>query len=161
MDYDLQKTSRTCSATGREIPAGDEFYSVLIREGAVLKRLDYAVDAWPGPPNEAIGWWKSTMPDRDPKKPKPAPSEVLLELFRDLENSPERLDLRYVLSLLLIRRRLLRMEETEHDDAGREVMVLYCPRDEQTYRVTNVAPNEARAQEIQEYLGQLLFSSAG
>jgi hypothetical protein len=162
MDYDIDKTTRTCAATGREIPAGETFYSVLVREGADVKRLDYAADAWTAPPENAIGWWKSTMAERDAtKKQKLAPSEVLLELFRELEDSVERRDLRYVLTLLLIRRRLMRLEETVKEDDGSETLVLYCARDEQSYRVAVVVPDEARASEIQAYLTQLLFQPAG
>lgn len=161
MDYDLQKTARICTATGREIAAGEPFYTALMREGTELRRLDYAAEAWSGPPENAIGWWKSTMGDREAKKPKLAPSEVLLELFRELGESSDRSDLRYVLTLLLIRRRLLRLEETVQEPDGSETSVLFCPRDEQTYRVTTVVPNEARRREIQEYLSQLLYAPAG
>lgn len=37
-------------------------------------------------------------------------------------------------------------------------MVLYCGRDEQTYRVPTTKPDEARAEEIQQYLSQLLYT---
>ena len=159
MDFDVQKPTRTCAATGAEIAAGRTFYSALVREGAEVRRLDYTAEAWTGPPADAVGWWKSVMPERDgAAKRKLAPSEVLLELFRELIDAPDRHDLRYVLTLLLIRRRLLRLEDTTTDDAGKETMVLYCGRDEQTYRVPTTKPDEARAEEIQQYLSQLLYT---
>jgi len=161
MEYDVQKTTRLCATTGREIGIGETFYTVLVREGTELRRLDYAADAWSGPPDESIGWWKSTMGDKEAKKPKLAPSEVLLELFRELGDAADRRDLRYVLTLLLIRRRLLRLEETVHEPGGDETMVLYCPRDEQTYRTATVVPDDKRRQEIQDYLSQLLYAPAG
>jgi len=161
MDYELQKTTRVCAATGREIAGGEVFYTVLVRDGAELRRSDYAAEAWGGPPTEAVGWWKSTMPDKDVKKPKLAPSEVLLELFRELQDEPERADLRFVLTLLLIRRRLLRLEETVREADGSETMVLYCPRDEETYRAAATTPDERRRNEIQDYLAQLLYAPAG
>lgn len=157
MDYEVQKTARTCSVSGREIAPGETFYSVLVRDGAAVKRVDFAADAWTEPPPDAIGWWKSTMVGRDAKKAKLAPSEVLLELFRELQESVERRELRYVLTLLLIRRRLLRLEETVEEDDGGETLVLYCARDEQTYRVPVVVPDKTRADEIQTYLAQLLY----
>ena len=63
MDYEVQRCTRHCCATGRELAPGEEFYSVLIAEGAELVRLDYAVEAWEGPPEGAVGWWKSQMPN--------------------------------------------------------------------------------------------------
>ena len=47
---------------------GETYYSVLVAEGAELKRYDYAADAWQGPPAEAVGWWKSQIPDRTPAR---------------------------------------------------------------------------------------------
>ncbi len=161
MDFEVDKSTRTCAATGREIGAGETYHSVLVRDGAEVKRLDYSQEAWKGPPSEAIGSWTSVMPAKDAtNKRKLAPSEVLLQLFHELSDAPDREDLRYVLTLLLIRRRLMRLEETVVEE-GAETLLLYCPRDEQTYRVRVVAPGEARVQEIQDYLGGLLFAPAG
>lgn len=158
MDYELQKSSRVCSVAGNEIPAGETFYTALVREGADVRRVDYAAESWTGPPPNTVGWWKSTMPERDATgKKKMAPSEVLLGLFHELSDAPDRRDLRYVLTLLLIRRRLLRLEETT-TEAGCETMTLYCPRDEQTYRVSAVVPSDERVAEIQRFLSQLLYT---
>jgi hypothetical protein len=82
----------------------------------------------------------------------------MLELLEQWESDPEKLESRYVLSLLLVRRRVLRLEETEHNETGQEVAVLYCPRRESTYRVITAVPDDRRAAQIQEELGRLLFA---
>lgn len=161
MDFEVGKSTRVCAVSGREIRAGETFHSVLLRDGADVKRLDYAHDAWTGAPPEALAVWTSVMPQREGShKPKLAPSEVLLRLFGELGGDPSQHDLRYVLTLMLIRRRLLRLEETKSAD-GSETMVLFCPRDEQTYEVAVTTPAEPRVQEIQDYLTSLLFAPAG
>jgi hypothetical protein len=66
-----------------------------------------------------------------------------------------------VLTLLLIRRRLLRLEDTVKEPDGSETMVLYCSRDEQTYRTVTMVPDATRQYEIQDYLAQLLYAPAG
>ena len=65
-------------------------------------------------------------------------------------------DMRYVLALLLVRRRVMRLEENEQDEQGRPVVVLYCPRREATYKVPAVVPEQSRVDEIQEELAKLL-----
>jgi hypothetical protein len=50
------------------------------------------------------------------------------------------------------------LEESDHDDQGREVLVLFCPRREVEYRVPVAMPDEARAKEIQDELARLLFA---
>lgn len=158
MEYEVQRCTRRCAATDRELVEGEEFYSTLIEDQGELRRLDYSVESWTGPPTEAIGWWKARMPERNAAKARLAPNEVLLELFGRLADDPTREDLRFVLALLLVRRRVLRQEDTERDELAREVLVLYCGRDESTHRVASAAPNDERIEQIQAELGRLLFA---
>lgn len=160
MDYEIQRCTRRCAATDREFAPGEEFFSVLIAEGAELRRLDYCAEAWEGPPENATGWWRSRMPSVSEKRMHWAPNDVMLQFFEELENQPERGDMRFVLALLLVRRRVLREEDRARDESGREVTVLLCPRNDKTYTVPTVLPNSQRVEEIQEELAQLLFAKA-
>ena len=135
MDYEIRRCSRHCAKTGRDLAPGEEFYSVLFAEGAEVVRADYSVEAWEGPPEGAVGWWKSQIPNPQATRVRLAPNEVLLQLFDQLEGQPDKQDMRYVLSLLLVRRRVMRTEESEVDSEGRPMLVLYCPRREATYKV--------------------------
>lgn len=165
MDYEIQRCTRSCAASGRPLDEGEEFYSVLVAEEAecgatTVRRYDYAIETWRGAPEGALGWWKSRIPSREAKKAHLAPGEVLLQLFNEFEGVAEKQDMRYVLSLLLVRRRVLRLEETEQDETGREILVLYSPRDEAMHRVTAVVPGEERTKTIQHELDRLLFAGA-
>ena len=160
MDYETQRCSRHCAVTGRTLEPGEAFYSALLVEGGQVLRRDFAVDQWQGPPEKAIGWWKSQVPLRDAPKMQLAPNDVMLELLEQLEHAPDKEDLRYVLSLLLIRRRVLRLEETVRDEQGRETAVLACPRRDKSYRVFTASPDDARAAELQAELSGLLFAKA-
>ena len=68
--------------------------------------------------------------------------------------------MRYVLALLLVRRRVMRLDETEQDEQGREMLVLYCPRRDATYRTPVVIPDESGVNQIQDELARLLVASA-
>ena len=160
IDYEVQRCTRHCAVTGRELQPGETFYSTLSAAGAQVVRNDYSQEGWQGPPEGILGWWKSHMPERDAKKMHWAPNDVMLDLLETLESQPDKQDLRYVLALLLIRRRVVRLEDTEHEEFSREVSVLYCPRREATYRVATIMPSEQRTTEIQEELAQLLFANA-
>ncbi|MDZ4817610.1 MAG: hypothetical protein SGJ20_01415 [Planctomycetota bacterium] len=160
MDYDIQRGTRHCAVSQRELKPGEVFYSVLRSSGSQIVREDFSGEVWQGPPADTVGWWKSQVPTSDAKKFHWAPNDVMLQLFEDLENEPEQSDLRYVLTLLLIRRRVLRLEDTEPAEPAGETMVLYCPRKETDYRVRVVTPDEVRIQEIQQELARLLFADA-
>ena len=160
LDFEVQRCTRHCAATERELKPSEPFYSVLVQEGAQIIRRDYCVDAWQGPPDGALGFWKSEMPDPAARKLHWAPNDVMRHYFQQLVALDDNRDTTYVLALLMIRRRLLRLEESELDDSGGEVLVVYCPRAEEQYRVPVVEPTADRIQEIQHDLSKLLFAQA-
>jgi hypothetical protein len=160
MDFEVQRCTRHCHVTGRELQPNETFFSVLVSEGTAVVRRDYASEAWQGPPDGALGWWKSHLPSPQSKRLHWAPNDVMLELLEELADQPDKLDMRYVLALLLVRRRVARLEEMERDEQGREVMVLYCPRRETTYHILSMTPSDERAREIQNELANLLFADA-
>jgi hypothetical protein len=162
MDYELGRSTRKCAKTGREFAAGESFFSVLMAEGSKIVRHDYAAEAWEGAPKLAVGWWKSQIPAADSKRQKPrwAPNDVMLQLFDELAEQPDRADMRYVLALLLLRRRVLRLEDTEQVGPQGEVLLVYCARRQTEYKVPVVMPDGTRAEEIQQELARLLLSDA-
>src|SRR3954463_8365574 len=136
LDFEVQRCTRRCAATDRPLEPGEECYSVLEFEGVNVVRKDFGVHAWKAPPETAFGWWKSRVPEPTAKKIKLAPNEVLLELFEKLAERPDQQDLRYVLALLLVRRRVLKLD-VPHDafendspatfvEQSDQHMTLYC-----------------------------------
>jgi hypothetical protein len=132
---------------------------VLTTSGTQVVREDFAAEAWSGPPDHALGWWKSHVPSTEARKMHWAPNDVMLDLFEGFAADLEQADMRFVLALLLIRRRVLRLEETEYGEPG-ETMVLYCPRRDAEYRVTAASPSAERVNQIQQELARLLFAEA-
>ncbi len=161
LDFDLQRCTRQCCETEAILQPGDEFYSALVRQGAHVLRRDYAAAAWTGPPSGTIGWWKAQVPDMHSRRVSWAPNDVIARYFEQLYEQPDAPpDLRYVLALLMIRRRIARLEDTEQDELGQETHVLFCPRNERAYRVVVATPTAERIGEIQQHLGELLFGGA-
>lgn len=170
LDFEVQRCTRCCAATERALEPGDECYSVLEVSGADVVRKDYCSAAWKGAPENAFGWWKSRVPEPTAKKIKLAPNDVLLELFEKLAEQIDQQDLRYVLALLLVRRRVLRVDvadEPRHADSsdvpsdyGMEAMTLYCTKRDTTYQVATAMPAGERIDEIQQQLSQLLIAGA-
>jgi hypothetical protein len=159
LDFELQRCTRRCAKTDREFRPGEPFVSVLVPDGTRVKRLDYCLESWDQPPDDAIAWWKSQLPGGDGQRAVWAPHDVMLDYLQRLEGDESNADLRYVLALLMVRRRILRLEQTENE-GGSEVLVLYCPRNEAEYRVRANVPTDARAAEIQAELAQLLVTPA-
>jgi len=158
LDYDIQRCTRRCAATDRELQPDEPFYSVLVAEGAEIVRRDYCEAAWQAPPEDAVGWWKSRMPSAGGNKVHWAPNDVMLHYLEQLANDPAQSEMVYVLALLLTRRRVLRLDGSETGDNGCEVLLLSCPRHENEYRIPVASPDPERISEIQDQLARLLFS---
>lgn len=156
VDYEIQRCSRRCFATDRELKSGEVCYSVLVPEGGREIRRDFSAEAWPGPPDNAIAWWKTTLVDPQAGRLHWAPNDVMLNYFERLMEDPAAKDARYVLALLLVRRRVLRVEGHENDAAGQNVLLLHCGRNEMDYRVEETLPSPERAAAIQQQLSELL-----
>ena len=144
--------------SGRELQPGETFYSVLTAEGSKLVRHDYSAGAWSGPPERVVGWWKSQVEQSEPQKVRWAPNDVMLDLLEQLADDPARADMRYVLALLLVRRRACRMEDDRGTKQEADSIVLVCPKRETEYRVKVTPPDAKRTVEIQNELARLLFA---
>ena len=154
IDFEIQRCTRHCAVTGREFKPGEIFYSVLLPDGNSWKRLDYSAESWHGPPEGCIAWWRTQMPAAEQKRHW-APSEVMVRCLEELAERPDRSDFRYVLALLMIRRRILRLEETRREN-GTEILRVYCPLTDATYEIPAVVPPEERLQELEQELLSLL-----
>jgi hypothetical protein len=156
LDFDVTNCSRQCAASGRTFAPGETYFSTLHMESGAPVRRDYAAAQWRGPVEDAIAWWKSRVADGDGAKPKLAPQDVLLNLFTELADRPDEAEFRYVLGLLLIRRRLLKLEDTERDDDG-EMMLLECPRRNERFDLRVAMPDAERIEQVQQRMIDLLY----
>ncbi len=50
LDFEIQRCTRRCAKTDRELAAGETYYSVLISTGGKVERRDYSAEAWEGSP---------------------------------------------------------------------------------------------------------------
>jgi hypothetical protein len=168
LDFEVQRSTRRCAATERALEPGETCFSVLVIQGADIVRKDYCQEAWTSAPEGAFGWWKTRIPEPTAKKIKLAPNEVLLQLFDEMAELEDQQDLRYVLTLLLVRRKVLRLDlpvgeigsRSVHSDrqSGVETMFVYCPQRDATYEVPVAMPAAERIEEIQQRLSELLVA---
>lgn len=109
---------------------------------------------------QIIGWWKHKVPLPGDKKPKQAPNDILIKIFDELLDQWDKQEMRYVLALLLIRRRVFRLEREEisETDSGKEKkMIVYAPKTDTTYEVLAVVPDEETIEKIQTELMHILL----
>lgn len=166
MDITIQRPRASCVLTGRQFLAGEPFLSALVRSQGKLERQDFAAEAWSGPPAQTLAWWRSTYPATTAAGAALAPAEVLLDVLEELESSEDDAALRYLVSLELVRRRVLRFADPPAADRspqppdaeGPRHLILACRRRDREYRVREVSTAEAAAAGVEERLTSLLWS---
>jgi hypothetical protein len=161
LDYQIQPSTRRCSASGRELTPGEKVYSVLLDEAGKFVRKDFGVEAWQGPPHNAFSFWVGRVSAGDKKRRPPIDDELLLDCFQRLDGriETERVSFRFVLALLLMRRRRLKFEEarTENSGAGgQEVLFLRCNQSGTHHRVVNPNLSEEETASVQQDVFQAL-----
>ena len=156
-DYQIQASTRRCALTGHELKPGDRYYSVLIDEGGALTRRDYSLKAWQGPPSGAFSFWQGRLSAGAAPRRAPIDDDTLLECFGRLEGEqePARLSFRYVLALLLVRRKRLRLEDTRLE-GGREVLALRDARTGARHQVFDPGLPDDELEAVQDEVFQLL-----
>jgi hypothetical protein len=113
MDYQLKPLGKTCSKSGAKLLPGDTCYSAVVSKGNQWERIDFSRDAWQGPPEDAIGYWRTIVPPQTEPRRRLDP-DALLRHFEQLceDANPAQDKFRYVLALLLVQRRRLRITGT-------------------------------------------------
>lgn len=123
--YSISAPTRLCAATGQEIATGQMYVAALVQslENEEFARLDYTPEAWdsgarPARPFVLLGHWRATLPAPGAKPRMLVDDTSLLDLFEqaqehmEREPSPQREAFRFVLALILIRKRLLVVEKS-------------------------------------------------
>lgn len=162
LDFEVRTCSRSCAETGKELQPGEVYFSMLAIQGqeqgqaTETVRSDFSAEAWQGPSETSLGWWRSRVPVKD-EKPKLAPIDVMLNLFTALADQPADSQFRYLLGLLLIRRRVLRREDSIRNQADQEVLALSAPRRGESFELIVDEPNQEEAELIQQRMIDLLY----
>lgn len=176
--YSITSPTRRCAATERELATGEPFVAVLAQDLELdqFVRLDYSAQAWnagarPRRPLVVLGLWRSTVPEPGAKKRMLIDDAALLDLFEQTgegsagaepgEGSRERGAFRFVLALILLRKRLLIQEGSK----GRTMLVRpkgtpRPPEGPDLIEVEDPGLDEATIVRVTELLGSVLSDPA-
>jgi hypothetical protein len=157
MDFRLHSPQAACASTGRPFVAGEILYSALVRSAGSLDRVDVSAEAWQGPPEATIAWWRAVYPAAGDAGPTLAPVDVLLDALDALEDAGDA-PLRYLLALQLVRRRVLRIVDDGTAPSATDEVVFNCRKRGRDYRVRTVTASEASAEGVESRLAALLWS---
>jgi hypothetical protein len=156
-DYQIQPNTRRCAVTGRELNPGEKVYTALLEDGGKFLRQDYSSEAWQGPPPGAFSFWCGRVPAQEEGRKPRIDDELLMDCFRRLDGQadPNRVSFRYVVALLLMRRKRLKFDEARKD-GERELLGLRCARTGAKYEVVNPRLTDGQMGSVQEEVFKVL-----
>lgn len=156
-DYDISRATGKCTVTGRPFEEGEDFHTVILETAEGMERCDYSQEAWKGPPEGTLCHFKTRLPKKDEPRKTFVDNEVLINFFLRLVDTEDALKLRFrfVLSLILLRKRLLKYEKTLRD-GDREFWEMRLTRDKSLHRVFNPSLNENEIEELSSELNTIL-----
>jgi hypothetical protein len=121
-EWEIKARSRYCARTRESFENGATIYTLLFRDRTGFRREDISENAWQEIKESVapFSFWKSKFQSPAPAAPEAMPKESVEELLRRLmlEDRVEHLNARYVLAILLERKRTLKqvdIRETSED----------------------------------------------
>ncbi|MCX5634381.1 MAG: hypothetical protein NTW55_00870 [Planctomycetota bacterium] len=115
--WEINKPLGQCFGSGRKIEYGEEYFAALVETGQGLQRQDYSREFWDSNKPSVYCYWKSKLPSPDQKKHIFIDDEMLMAFFERLsqETEQEKINFRFVLALILMRKRRLKYDSSRTD----------------------------------------------
>jgi len=157
-EWEIDKPVGECSGSGKKIGYGEEYYGALVECEEGLKRQDFCADYWNEQKPEVFCYWKSRLPHPDEKKKLFVDDEMLMAFFERLagEREQEKINFRFVLTLVLMRKRRLKYDSSRTED-GKEIWRLRITgSDKEFVEVINPHLDEEQIEQLSSQVGQIL-----
>jgi len=161
-DWEINKPLGQCFGSGRKIEHGEEYFGALVVAEEGLQRRDFCADYWESEKPDVFCYWKTKLPEPGRKKQLFVDDQMLMAFFERLgrETEQEKENFRFVLTLILMRKRLLKYDESRTED-GKEIWHLRIPGDrsaEGRAKVVNPHLDEEQIEQLSSQIGEILHT---
>ena len=159
-DWEINKPLGQCCGSGKKIEYGEEYFGALVETGGELQRRDFSEDYWEKEKPSVFCYWKSKLPAPGQKKQIFVDDQMLMAFFERLENETEqeKVNFRFVLALILMRKRRLKYDTTKVEE-GKEIWRLKIVGDksaESRIEVINPRLDEEQIGQLSSQIGEIL-----
>jgi hypothetical protein len=156
-EWEVDKPLGQCCGTGRKIEHGEEYFGALVEVDEGLQRRDFCADYWEKEKPDVFCYWRSRLPHPDQKKQIFVDDEMLMAFFERLENETgqEKVNFRFVLALILMRKRRLKYDATRVENA-KEIWRLRIVGGKEIVEVINPHLDEEQVEQLSSQIGQIL-----
>lgn len=156
--YEVGRPGGQCGVCGETLLAGTKIMASLRETPGGFERLDVSLECWPGFDRaNLLAFWQTVIPHHEAKKKLFVDDGVLCELFERLKDTtePPKLNFRFVLGLILMRKRML-VYESGREEAGKDIWSVRFRGKEDLLDLLNPRLNEQQVMEVSQQLGEIL-----
>jgi hypothetical protein len=156
-DWEIDKSLGQCCATGRAIEPGEEYYAALVQTEQGFARRDFCAEYWNQNKPTVFCYWKTKLPSPDQKKHLFIDDDMLMAFFERLgtETEQEKVNFRFVLALVLMRRRRLKYDSSKMND-GKDIWRLRITGTQDFVEVVNPNLGEQQVAQLTTQIGEIL-----
>ncbi len=165
-EYPIPKPDGVCSACEGQIEPETEFVAIVREVGGELQRQNYCAACWAEATeqtpakqqSDVLGVWHTRLPKPEEKKKMFVDDELLMNFFQRLEGTQDdaKINFRFVLTLVLMRKKLLVYEGSCTTDDGVETWKMRRKGSDETYEVTDPHMDEEKISQVSHQLGDIL-----
>ena len=156
-EWEINKPLGQCSGTEKTIESGEEYFAALIETEEGLQRRDFCADYWESQKPDVFCYWKTRLPEPGQKKQLFVDDQMLMAFFERLEKETEqeKVNFRFVLAMILMRKRILKYDETKTVD-DKEIWRLRIVGDKRIVEVINPHLDEEQIEQLSSQMGEIL-----
>ena len=161
-EYEIDKTAGRCVVCGELVAPGEELVATVDEVDEELRRADYCLACWEAEAKDdspdLLGVWRTRVPKPKEKTRLLIDDELLVNFFQRLEgvDAPARVNFRFVLALVLMRKKLLIYDRGEKRDDGTEIWTMHLRGDATLFFVHDPHMDEEKIAEVSRQLGEIM-----
>ena len=159
--YEISRTIGQCGACEKALAPGEEFFAIVTDGGEELVRKDFCIDCWnkrDADDAALLAIWRTHVPQPQEKKKMFVDDELLKDFFTRLDGAQDeaKSSFRFVLALVLMRKKLLVYDRAETDTDGRETWSMHFKGSDQRHSVIDPHMDEDKIADVSHQLGTIL-----
>ncbi len=161
-DWSIQKRNDRCAVTGKVFEEGEQFVTVLYEEAAGFRREDLSEAAWQERQTSGAlppySFWRSRFEAAPPPAPEPLGSHTAEEFLREYmaDPTPQHANARYILAVMLERKRLLKETAVKHGEDGSLMRFYEHTKTGELFVVPDPQLRLDQIEEVQTQMSELL-----
>jgi hypothetical protein len=160
-EWNIQSRALQCAVSGRPFEKGETVYSALYWREGQYARVDLNEESWKARNDniEPLSAWQTEFVPPPPPAPEALKKDDAESLLRRLisENAPSTLNARYILALMLERKKVVRQIERQRKDNSSILVYEHIPTGE-VWLIEDPGLKLSELSSVQEEVANLLAS---